>query len=37
MNIWKDVIETDNALNKIEHSFMALKKKNKQQTWRLSW
>ena len=27
MNIWKDVIETDNALNKIEHSFMALKKK----------
>ena len=27
MNIWKDVIETDKAFNKIEHSFMALKKK----------
>ena len=37
MNIWKDVIETDKAFNKIEHSFMALKKKKKQQTLRLSW
>ena len=27
MNIWKDVIETDKAFNKIEHSFMAWKKK----------
>ena len=26
MNIWKDVIETDKAFNKIKHSFTALKK-----------